>query len=74
MSENTITKDMMVAEVLEQVPGSEDIFANHGVNPREECGTAIYTMDLRHAERDCGIDDLDALINDLEEKLEESNS
>lgn len=69
MPENEVEMDMLVADVLDLVPNAEEIFEEHGVNPREECGTAIYSMDLNHACRDCGIDDADALVADLEESL-----
>lgn len=71
MTEQSIDRDMLVADVLDMVPDAEDIFEEHGVSPREECGTAIYTMDLNHAGKDCGIDDLDSLIEDLEANLAE---
>ena len=70
MTEQSIEKDMIVADVLDMVPNADQIFEDHGVNPRQECGTAIYTMDLNHAGQDCGIDDLDELIEDLESSLE----
>lgn len=66
--------DMLVADVLDLVPNAEEIFTEHGVNPREECGTAIYSMDLEHACRDCGIDDADALLADLEESLNDAEA
>ena len=62
MPENEVEMDMLVADVLDLVPNADEIFEEHGVNPREECGTAIYSMDLEHACRDCGIDDADALV------------
>jgi len=74
MTETEITEDMIVADVLDMVPDSEAIFTEHGVNPREECGPGIYTMNMEEAGRDCGIDDLDSLIEDLEAKLEEGQT
>lgn len=71
MSDSQVKKNMLVTDVLDLVPGSEEIFSKHGVNPREECGPGIYTMTMEEAGRDCGIDDLDSLIEDLEDKLAE---
>ena len=63
--------ETLVGEALFAVPGAEDIFERHGCTATIECTEdhhAEYT--LSDTELVCHVDDVDALIGDLNTALE----
>ena len=63
--------ETLVGEALFAVPGAEEIFAGHGCDATVECTEehhAEYT--LSDTELVCHVDDVEALIGDLNAALE----
>ena len=63
--------ETLVGEALFAVPGAEEIFERHGCDATIECTEnhhAEYT--LSDTELVCHVDDVDALIGDLNDALE----
>jgi len=65
MDEEIITEDLTVAEALGCVPDALRMFQKHGVNPITDCGPNRTILRLDETPARCNVDDLDALIADL---------
>ncbi|MFB6285432.1 MAG: hypothetical protein ABEK03_02485, partial [Candidatus Bipolaricaulia bacterium] len=63
------TPETTVAEALERVPNAVEVFEQHGVDPRSECGPRIHITPLADTPFVCHVDDLDALLADLQREL-----
>ena len=66
-----VSFETLVEETLFAVPGADEIFSQHGCDAQFECSEghhAEYT--LSDTELVCHIDDVDALIDDLNAALE----
>ena len=61
-----ITKDTTVKEIMEARPGAAEVFLNHGVDVPLECDEGIQECNLELCDSMCHIDDVDALIKDLQ--------
>ncbi|MDQ5966648.1 MAG: hypothetical protein QG625_2803 [Cyanobacteriota bacterium erpe_2018_sw_39hr_WHONDRS-SW48-000098_B_bin.30] len=62
-----ITQETTVKNILDTYPGAVAIFENHGVNVPVECDECILDSELSVCDSMCHIDDLDALMRDLQE-------
>lgn len=65
-----ITEEMLVAEVLQQVPGAGELFRQHGVDPVKHCGPLTYTTHLAETPDVCRLYDLDGLLLELNAVLQ----
>lgn len=70
MSESTFDETTTVAKVLEEHPDPIPIFEQHGVNPNRDCGTNIFTIELRQTSERCFVDDANDLIRELNETMD----
>lgn len=61
-----ITRNTTVKEILDTNEQSIKIFETHGVDVPLECDDSILDTELEICESMCHIDDLDALIIDLQ--------
>jgi hypothetical protein len=61
-----ITHETTVKNLLEQYPECLSVFEKHGVNATLVCGESILDSELSTCESMCHIDDLGALIKDLQ--------
>lgn len=62
-----IDKKTTVKEILETRPDATEIFLQHGVDVPLECDESIQGCDLNvGVDSMCHIDDIDALIRDLQ--------
>jgi len=69
-----ITRNTTVKEILEEAPNAVTVFAKHGVDVPLECDKSVHECGLHvcdgicHIPCDimCHIDDIDALIVDLQ--------
>ena len=61
-----ITRATTVKEILDQRPDAVDVFEKHGVNVPTECDECILETELELCDSMCHIDDLDALMRDLQ--------
>lgn len=59
-----VTPQTIVADLLNEHPGTKDVFEKHGIEVDYECD-AVLDFALEDCETMCHIDDLDALIADL---------
>ena len=62
MIQPTITSEMTVFDVLDQVPGAIGLFQQHGVNPTGECAFFTKQIRLKDTPERCHVVDLDKLI------------
>lgn len=62
-----ITRNTTVKEIMEARPDAASVFLKHGVDVPLECDESIQDCDLELCDSMCHIDDIDALISDLEE-------
>lgn len=60
-----ITKDTTVKEVLDARPDALSVFSRHGVEVDLECPETILDFPLADCESVCHIDDVDALVQEL---------
>lgn len=65
MTQPTITDDITVFDVLNQVPSAIELFRQHGVNPAGECAFFTRQIRLKETPDRCHVDDLDELIQKL---------
>lgn len=70
MTEPTIIEEMLVAEVLQQVPGAAELFRQHGVDPIKHCGPQIHIIHLAETPDVCRLRDLDGLLLELNAVLQ----
>lgn len=61
-----ITPDTTVKTILDAHPDAQSVFENHGICIALECDESIWDTELEICEGMCHIDDLDALIQDLQ--------
>ncbi len=62
----TITEGTTVKDILEACPGAVEVFEKHGVSVPTQCDESILDTELGICESMCHIDDLDALMHDLQ--------
>ena len=62
----TITEGTTVKDILEACPGAVVVFENHGVSVTSQCDESILDTELGICDSMCHIDDLDALMRDLQ--------
>ena len=74
MIQPTITSEMTVFEVLDQVPGAIELFQQHGVNPTRECALFTRQIRLKETPERCHVEDLDELILKLNAALSVSDA
>ena len=65
-----ITIDTTVKTILDTYPQAVNIFENHGVDVPLECDESILDTELAICESMCHIDDIDALMRDLQQFIE----
>ncbi|MBX9724176.1 MAG: hypothetical protein K2X81_22400 [Candidatus Obscuribacterales bacterium] len=68
-----ITSSTTVKEILETAPEAVKIFEKHGVDVPLECDESILDTELEICESMCHIDDLPALIDDLQTFFNQRN-
>lgn len=61
-----ITPNTTVKEIMEARPDAASVFLKHGVDVPLECDESIQDCELQLCDSMCHIDDIDALISDLE--------
>jgi hypothetical protein len=65
-----ISRSTTVKDILDKRPDAVEVFRNHGVDVPLECDESILDSELEFCESMCHIDDLDALIQDLQKLFE----
>lgn len=65
MSEEMITEEWTVAEALRCAPDALGLFQKYGVNPITDCGPNRTILHLGETPERCKIEQLEALIADL---------
>ena len=65
-----ITTDTTVKNILDAYPDAVKIFEKHGVDVPLECDESILDTELAICDSMCHVDDLDALIRDLQSFVE----
>ncbi len=68
-----ITSSTTVKEILDSAPEAVKIFETHGVDVPLECDESILDTELEICESMCHIDDLPALIEDLQKFFDQRN-
>lgn len=66
-----INRNTTVKEIMEARPDAAQVFLKHGVDVPLECDESIQDCELELCDSMCHIDDIDALIRDLQQFLEE---
>jgi len=61
-----ISRSTTVKQILAACPDAVEVFRRHGVDVPLECDESIHDCDLEVCESMCHIDDIDALIQDLQ--------
>ncbi|HEY9755220.1 MAG TPA: hypothetical protein V6C97_08665 [Oculatellaceae cyanobacterium] len=61
-----ITTETTVKSILDTYPDAVDVFQKHGVDVPLECDESVLDTELAICDSMCHIDDLDALIGDLQ--------
>ena len=61
-----ITRDTTVKEILAEQPDAAKVFLQHGVDVPLECDESIQDCSLELCDSMCHVDDIDALIRDLQ--------
>lgn len=69
-----ISRDTTVKEIMEACPEAAEVFLSHGVDVPLECDEGIQDCNLEICESMCHIDDVDALIRDLQKLLDRAGS
>lgn len=69
-----ITQNTTLKEVLAERPDAIEVFIKHGVDVLLECDESIHDCELSLCESMCHIDDIDALIKDLESFFQNSQT
>lgn len=62
-----VTPSTTLREIVESHPGAFDIFLKHGVDVKAECDESLWDTELELCESMCHIDDLHALVQDLQQ-------
>lgn len=61
-----ITTETTVKSLLDQYPEAVQVFQKHGVELSLECDESVWDTPLSVCDSMCHIDDIDALITDLQ--------
>ncbi len=61
-----ITEETTVKSILDSYPDAEKVFEIHGVNVPSQCDESILDTELGICDSMCHIDDLPALMRDLQ--------
>lgn len=61
-----ITRNTTVKEILAACPDAIEVFSQHGVDVPLECDESIHDCELELCDSMCHIDDIDALIRDMQ--------
>ena len=61
-----ITRETTVKEIMEANPNAAEVFLQHGVDVPLECAESIQDCNLEICDSMCHLDDVDALIHDLQ--------
>lgn len=69
-----ITINTTVKEIIEARPDALDVFLKHGVDVPLECDESIQDCELSLCDSMCHIDDVDALIRDLEKLFDSAST
>lgn len=67
-----ITVSTSLKDILAERPDAIEVFLQHGVDVPLECDESIHDCELDLCESMCHIDDLDALIKDLQKLFDQS--
>jgi hypothetical protein len=67
-----ITTETTVKSILDQYPETVKIFADHGVDVPLECDESLLDTELALCDSMCHIDNLDALIADLQNFIDKN--
>ncbi len=67
-----ITRSTTVKEIMQANPEVAQVFLKHGVDVPLECDESIQDCELELCDSMCHIDDIDALIRDLQKFFQES--
>lgn len=67
-----ITRSTTVKEIMQANPEVAQVFLKHGVDVPLECDESIQDCELELCDSMCHIDDVDALIRDLQKFFQES--
>jgi hypothetical protein len=60
-----VTRETTVSDVIEADKGCLEVFERHGVSVEYECPEAVLDFPIEDCEDMCRIDDVDALVADL---------
>lgn len=69
-----ITINTTVKEIIEARPDALDVFLKHGVDVPLECDESIQDCELSLCDSMCHIDDVAALIRDLERLFDSAST
>ncbi|MFN8550532.1 MAG: hypothetical protein U0103_03505 [Candidatus Obscuribacterales bacterium] len=61
-----VTRNTTVKEIMEARPDAVEVFLQHGVDVPSQCDESILDCELELCDSMCHIDDVDALIQDLQ--------
>ena len=61
-----ISRDTTVKEIMEANPNAAEVFLQHGVDVPLECDESIQDCSMDLCDSMCHVDDIDALIEDLQ--------
>lgn len=73
MNQEPITGEMLVAEVLAQVPNARAIFQKHGIDPVTSCGPTVHVLRLDDAPVHCRLENLEELLTELNQSLAQAD-
>ena len=68
-----ITRNTTVKEIMEARPDAASVFLKHGVDVPLECDEGIQDCELELCDSMCHIDDIDALMRDLQDFFDASD-
>lgn len=69
-----ITEETTVKNILDVFPDAVNVFENHGVSVPTQCDESILDTELGICDSMCHIDDLDALMRDLQVFVDSTRS
>ena len=69
-----VTAETTVKSILDQYPEAVKVFEKHGVYVPLECDESVLDTELAICDSMCHIDDLDALMRDLQNFIDSSGS
>lgn len=65
-----VTTQTTVQEILDAYPGATEVFLAHDVDVPAQCDECILDTPLEMCDSMCHVDDLDALIGDLQKYVD----